>query len=316
MINTTEQLERREIPRNALRLPATLFKLTDDRPVAGQPFPVRLLARSGQSFYHWFWGENYHDFAGMTHKPRIALDYLHFDDEIIGYADKFRIDDQGLWLEGALVPFSPHDRASEIIAKADAGVPYEASIAFDIARIEELAPGATADVNNQTITGPATIFRHWELVGCAVCPHGYDPHTRTETDFMRTVQYSKKGTPMKLNAPPADPPTETPVETPAPLPAETPADPLTQLRAEAKRFTDAFGPEGAQWYLEGKTFDECALARIAALQTENAALKQRLSAPAPTGETTPATFSAPPTDQQTGKPATGKRLAGDIVRTK
>jgi signal peptide peptidase SppA len=42
-------------------------------------------------------------------------------------------------------------------------------------------------------------------------------------------------------------------------------------RADVKRYVDAFGPKGASWYAEGKSFEDCQTQQLADLRTELAA---------------------------------------------
>lgn len=80
------------------------------------------------------------------------------------------------------------------------------------------------------------------------------------------------------------PPVETPDELTAQTEPETTA-PVEDSRAEAARYREAFGDQGAVWYSEGKEFEECRTLEVAdlrnsfeALQEENELLKQKLSA--------------------------------------
>ena len=93
--------------------------------------PVSLLARSSEPINHWYWGAVVHDVAGIgRHKDHITLDYAHYDQEVLGFADRFDVTPDGLKVAGRLTPFAPHDRASEVVHKAKAGVAYESSIFF------------------------------------------------------------------------------------------------------------------------------------------------------------------------------------------
>lgn len=142
--------------------------------------PVRLVARTGKPVEHWFWGRVVHDLAGMRlHKPRIPIDYVHDAKEIIGYLNRFDTETGDLIVSGALIPFKDSDRATEIIHKNRAGVPYEASINFggDGIKVEELADGQCAQVNGYQFDGPGTIVREWPLRGVAICPYGADANT-------------------------------------------------------------------------------------------------------------------------------------------
>lgn len=146
--------------------------------------PVRFLARTGDPIDHWYWGRLVHDFAGMTHKDVIPLDYCHDPDEVLGYVDEF---DAGtdLRVAGQFVHFTETDRASEIAHKRPQGVPYQASITFYALEpgdtvVEFVPEGVAVQVNGRQLDGPLTVFRKWPLRGLAVCPYGGDPNTETE----------------------------------------------------------------------------------------------------------------------------------------
>jgi|TARA_A100001037_G_scaffold40607_1_gene31720 hypothetical protein len=141
---------------------------------------VTLLARSSQPIEHWYWGNVVHDLDGMRlTKDRIPLDFNHDANEIIGYLDEFEVTKEGLVCRGELTPFKDDDRASEIIFKAKAGVPWEASIAFggDGIKVENIAKGASAKVNGYELEGEAAVIRSWPFRGCAICPQGADENT-------------------------------------------------------------------------------------------------------------------------------------------
>jgi len=174
--------------RNFDAVPAAACQMVVGEPEIGdngegaKTAPVRLVARSGKPIEHWFWGRVVHDLAGMhLHKPRLPIDYVHDSAEVIGYLNKFDIGSGDLVTTGALVPFKESDRATEIIHKAKAGVPYEASINFggDGIRYEELGEGQVAQVNGQKFEGPGVIIREWPLRGVAICPYGADAHTES-----------------------------------------------------------------------------------------------------------------------------------------
>ena len=146
--------------------------------------PVKMVARSGKPVQHWYWGKVVHDLSGMRlSKPKLPIDYCHNSDEVLGYLNKFDTSSGDLVCSGAVTPFKPDDRASEVLFKNKEGVPYEASIFFDPRaglRIEEFGPGATAVVNGQTFEGPGIVIRQWTLRGVAICPYGQDPNTSTQ----------------------------------------------------------------------------------------------------------------------------------------
>lgn len=170
-----------QIPANACTLVVGEFELGDNGDGA-KSAPVRLVARSGKPIEHWFWGRVVHDLAGMhLHKPRLPIDYVHDPKEVIGYLNRFDINSGDLVTSGALVPFKDTDRATEIIHKDKAGVPYEASINFggDGIKVQEIADGEMSPVNGFDFEGPGIIIREWPLRGVAICPYGADQNTES-----------------------------------------------------------------------------------------------------------------------------------------
>jgi hypothetical protein len=177
----TNETKFRDIPASACFLAAgeiqTARKNADDKSAA-----LRMVARSGKPIEHPYWGNIVHDLSGVRlHKNRIPVDYVHDPKEIIGYLNHFDGSSGDLVTSGALVPFKDNDRATEILHKMDAGVPYEASINFggDGIRLEDLAAGQTTMINGYLLTGPAVIVREWPLRGVAICPYGADMNTES-----------------------------------------------------------------------------------------------------------------------------------------
>jgi len=173
---------RASVPAAACRFNVGSFSLGDNGENA-RSAPVRIVARTGQPIEHWYWGRVVHDLAGMhLHKARLPIDYCHDVKEVIGYLNHFDIASGDLVCSGALVPYRDNDRASEIIHKAKAGVPWEASIDFggDGIEVEEVPVGKSAEVNGITFEGPGVIIRRWPLRGVAICPYGADANTSSE----------------------------------------------------------------------------------------------------------------------------------------
>jgi len=179
---------KKKVPSNALKM-CGAFELAPkegiDEEKTSRFMPFRMVARSGDPIDHWFFGQAVHDMEGMKLSGgRIAVDWMHDPQTLVGYANKFEIEDGNLVLGGSITPTSEGDKASEILAQSRAGIPFEASIQFSSRmpgdlKIEELDAGESAEVNGRTINGPATIFREWPLVRVAVCPTGSDANTST-----------------------------------------------------------------------------------------------------------------------------------------
>ena len=327
------------VPASALRMVVGPFELGDNGEGA-KSAPIRMRARTAQPVQHWFWGRVVHDMAGMhLHKDRLPIDYVHNPSEVIGYLNHFRADADGLEVSGALVPYKESDRASEIIHKARAGVPYEASINFGGPgiKVEEVAEGQAARVNGYQFDGPGIIVREWPLRGVAVCPYGADMNTRSELaqgeSIPVTFTQSGKESPMSEPKPAeAAPPIPAPVPATAPAvapamagkpavdapktepAAEAPkavdaekkdapapgADGLSDARAECKAFLDAFGPKGGEWFAAGKTFVDAQALHAADLRVENETLKARLAA-LDRGEKAPVPFQPEKRDDARAK---------------
>lgn len=273
------------------------------------PTTVRMLARTGQPIDHWFWGRIVHDMAGISHKDIIPADYCHTEE--CGFLDKFEVDDQfNLNVAGKLVPTSaPDDIARKIIERSKGGVPYEASIDWTgEAVIEEVFEGFSSPVNGYQFEGPGVIVRQWPLRGVAVCPYGADSNTSTslkQTENLR-CKFIKSNTNSEINEvhemakskatqleqaedvqvieaeTAVEAVAEAPVETVVEAPTEAAA--LTNDRAEAKRFRDAFGDKGAVWFAEGLNFDEARSREVTELKAQVADLTAKLAARKPEGE--------------------------------
>lgn len=286
----------REIPAKALTAPLAEMQFGDNGDGA-KTAPISMVARAGTPIEHWYFGKVVHDFAGMKHKDRIPIDYVHSEADVIGYVNKFDAASGDLRLSGALVPFKDSDRATEVIFKNRAGVPYEASIDFrDSIVMEELQQGQAATVNGNLVEGPATIIRQWTLRGVAVCPYGADPNTSSQLAGSETVVVTVKteGQPMATEETTVvEETTEAAAAEVAPVETESQAEPVevvpaeaaTQANTEGMKFLKAFGQQGAQWYVEGKSFEDAGLLfaqqqtdRISQLEAANADLEKRLAA--------------------------------------
>jgi hypothetical protein len=222
--------------------------------------PIKVKARGAQAVDHWYWGRFVHDMAGMSlSKPRLAIDYCHREDEVMGYANKFDTEG-GLVASGALTPFQEKDRASEVIFKSQQGVPYEASIFFDPAELvlEEVPQGMAVSVNGLTFDGPGVVARKWTLRGLAVCPYGQDKNTAVEFSAGQhpkevAVRYTQTEQPPAVEATEAVEPAkanDTVSETAAQEEADQAVDP--QAQDPAQKPDEQSEPEQAESLAEGQ----------------------------------------------------------------
>lgn len=303
----------RQVPLGALRFTIGDFELGDNGDNA-KTAPFRMVARSGQPIEHWYWGRIVHDLSGVSHKPRIPIDYAHDEREVIGYANHFDGESGDLVVTGALVPYRDNDRASEIVHKFKAGVPYEASINFggDGLKIQNVSDGETTTVNGYQFAGPGVVVRNWPLRGVAICPYGADANTSTEFSNQNTVNVEFVTMPENqepealatVDAVEGEPVEDKPEEAvevepeveeiePTDQAAVETGDPvgLTQPKPEGRRFLDEFGPQGGVWFAEGRTFEEASTLYREMLREENEQLRKRLAAVQPQGVAEPVEYS-------------------------
>jgi hypothetical protein len=242
----------------------------------GKTVPFTMTARTADPINHWYWGRVVHDMNGMElSKPKLAVDYCHDADEVMGFADKFDLSSGDLVVSGELIPMpdDEDDCATEVIYKQKLGVPYEASIDFSGGNpvIEWVPAGATVEVNAKEFAGPGYVIRQWTLRGLAICPYGADPNTTTE------FAASDKITVTTINAPKGEQQMSQPNQAttdptkgaaagaganPAQLQQQGDggATPPPAAGGEPKpeqKYITAFGDVGARWFLEKKPIEEC-----------------------------------------------------------
>jgi len=267
--------------------------------------PIRMLARSAQPIDHWFWGRVVHDMAGVTHKDKMPIDYMHLDGACnlpIGVLDKIDAGNDGLFVEGNLIETGrPDDQVPGLLALSRGGVPFESSINFagDGISYEFIDEDQFTEVNGFKFEGPGIVIRTWPLRGVAVCPYGADGNTSAEfsrraggeqTFSLTPIEDPQmtKGTKLSSGAAVEEQKTEEkPAEQKAAAetkseekpaekaaeekPAESTATPepqaaaLAQVRAEAKRFRESFGDKGAVWFAEGLTYEEARAKQLSEL---------------------------------------------------
>ena len=340
MAQPTERSKEKEIQIDEVRhVSANVFRVKGDicefaeKEEGTRSAPVEIVARTGKPVQHGYWGLVVHDLAGMhLDKPRIALDYMHDPDQVIGYLNKFDVNNQRLLCSGAVLALRDEDRGSEIIARAQAGIPYEASIYFGGTgiKIEELDKGDKANVNGYTVEGPVTIIREWPLRAVAICPYGVDQHTKSEFadgDMIPVIVTKHKecrmSQPEETGAEGRQPdevlkksansdelaqPDDAPIQQPSQVPdAPSPEALLQQREADGKPFLEAFGEQGAVWFAGGKSFEEAQGLYMELLETRVKELEQRLSA-VDRGEDDPVSFVEAPERAETATREAGLRL--------
>lgn len=293
-------------------VPAECFRITGavefgDNGENAKTIPVRLVARSPHPIHHWYWGSIVHNLSGAflrdgqsvtESSARINLDFAHGDSavDIIGFANKFAITDEGLVLSGALTPmpedFKGDDTARRVIHLAHQGVPFEASINFggDGIKLRHLDEGETAMVNGHEFAGPGIVVDQWPLRNVAICSLGADGATKTELlssggDTITVELVSSEDPEMAEQAKqpiideeliPGSDSEASAVELSSDSDSEEagdqPAvDSQTSLRQEGKRYIEAFGEVGAVMFVDGLSFEEACVKHI---EQQNSKIEQ------------------------------------------
>ena len=221
----------RTIPESALRFRGEKNQFSIEK-ISDGKYSIRLIAFSGKPFTHWWWGRCVFDRSGaVIPLEKIPIDYEHDSREGLGFLETFG-GGPALECAGFLLPFTADDRANEIISKKERGMPYQCSVNIgEAGLIEEfVSEGTTAEVNGETVIGPITIFRQFEVLGVAICLYGSDPNTTVFNN-----QHRQGANPM---------------------PKETSAVPGT-ARDEAKLFAKKFGDtRGFKYFSDGLSLDE------------------------------------------------------------
>lgn len=292
------------------------FEVSADTGDSADKHPIKMLARTNDPVSYMGF-QIVHDFAGMNRKNTVPIDYRHDSDQIIGYLDQFNLDDAGLSASGYLVPFSgkENDPVAELIHKAKAGVPYEASISAEPQEFIDLPEGMELEANGRIYTGPMIVFKNWNLRAVALTPHGADfgtitnlsnddreisvivhtPEAPAEEEAAvveeAVVELSQetdlnKG-PLVLNVEPGDKVVFNGIKAePAPVELEKNPEIKAGLSvvemdvdplASLKLYVETFGNQAAQWLLEKKSFADCTKLALGEL-TEKLAHKDKVIA--------------------------------------
>ncbi|MDR1383321.1 MAG: hypothetical protein LBJ67_05690 [Planctomycetaceae bacterium] len=143
-------------------------------------YPADLVLLSGEELYRSdFDGRFVVDLDSILLEKRDYIgDYNHNEDEVIGRGT-LEVTDRGLIGRCFVIPFTGNDRASEIIARSKAKIPYEASptISDDVADVEKIPKGQKVNVNGREFIGPISVYRNVPIRGWSVCLFGTDRKT-------------------------------------------------------------------------------------------------------------------------------------------
>jgi phage major head subunit gpT-like protein len=105
----------------------------------------------------------------------ILLQHSYELDAILGQTTDIRVEGRNLVVEAEMI--GGNASADKVIALAERGFQWQASIGADVVRSEKLPQGETAMVNGQSVTGPARIIRASRLREVSVVTLGADDNT-------------------------------------------------------------------------------------------------------------------------------------------
>ena len=244
------------------------------------------------------WGRFVFDYSTLKFPERVALDYIHDDGEIIGYAENFKATPESVTADATLLDESPNGRAAEIAFNLGNGVPYEASAFLDLEGTTEteVKEDAVMEVNGRELHGPFTLYSGATMRGVAVCPHGADALARTALALsnkkgkIMTLNTNLNGDAVKLSGQPTPQDGEAKADeakadeapdvekTTTPEPEDAVRLALPQ---ELSAMVDEFGAEkGLEFYRRGLSFKDAKLEnysrRVAELESKNGALLQQV----------------------------------------
>lgn len=144
----------------------------------GQDKPgFRIVGYSGEIIKnHWWWGNLAFDLQGLKFaKSRTPVLEEHFTGSRIGFATKQEIADT-VTFEGR---FLENDKAVAMANDLKAGFPMEASLYVPPSVVEQVAEGASVQVNGQTLKGPGAVFRKAVIKEVSMCVFGADGNTQS-----------------------------------------------------------------------------------------------------------------------------------------
>lgn len=119
----------------------------------------------------------------------------HEPDQIVGYSTSITKDGDGVTINGLIS--NSTEAASEVKSLSDEGFPWQASIGFEIERVERLAAKEEKTVNGLTFQGPGFVVTESRLTESSFVPAGADGDTSVkmsnhELDVSGLIQETAK----------------------------------------------------------------------------------------------------------------------------
>lgn len=135
----------------------------------------KMVVNSGADMFNFWWGKIALDLSGgRMAKKKIPALREHDRAQIVGWHDEAEFGNKVI-TSGYITESTPAGR--EVSALLEEGFPFQASARAIPIKIEQVAEGAVAEVNNRNFKGPGVIFRKWELDEGTFCIFGADDNT-------------------------------------------------------------------------------------------------------------------------------------------
>ncbi|MDX9788897.1 MAG: hypothetical protein RBT11_19125 [Desulfobacterales bacterium] len=161
-----------------------------------------VLAYTGKQIDTWF-GAFVIDIKGIKTKAKVPILRSHDHGKIVGWSEKTAKDDAGLSLSGVFSDST--DAGKEVLALADEGFPWQASVGVRPLQIRQLGAKETMEVNGKVLSGPNVEVWTKSLVGeVSVVPWGADNDTSIallsagDRVSVETTFYTEGGSDMDL----------------------------------------------------------------------------------------------------------------------
>ncbi len=133
------------------------------------------VAYSGKAILnHPFWGNLIFDLDNIRAKADIPILMNHDHEKIVGQGQLSIVDNQVI-VNGSL--FSNMEDGQKVAKLADNGFRWQQSVHIEPSVIDKINQGQKAQVNGQTIDGPATIFRNSVIKESSFVALGADSRT-------------------------------------------------------------------------------------------------------------------------------------------
>lgn len=165
-----DEAERRLTIDRRIELSADAFEEAEGR----KPGEVEIVAYTGDAVKSWF-GPIIVDLAGRKAGEKHPLLRQHNPEKALGVANSAEVVDNELLVRGQIAVKT--SEGADVRELSRIGFEWQASIGFDVLRLEEIEDGVSVEVNGRVFEGPGRIVREWEHAETSLVIWGRDPAT-------------------------------------------------------------------------------------------------------------------------------------------